>query len=486
MNQAWLRNLAVAAGPVQHDVSNPLPTCQDSAGRELARELIVMQNARSWAAMAGIVALTATACTNDTGTTGSSGPSSTPVAATGTSGDPRTIEQPDVTGLQVAPDSKRVDLEMPSFSDPTNIDNPLFPVGREDSNLLLGKVDGERFRTEVTVLPETRFITWEGQRIETVVSQYTAYLGGRINEVALDLYAEDDSGAVWYFGEDVFNFELGVVADTEGTWFAGKDGPAAMIMPADPQVGDVYRPENIPGNVFEEVTVLATDQTVNGPQGRVAGALLVSELHMDGQLEDKTFAPGYGEFLTSGGGDTEALALSVPTDELPGSAAAPVEDLWAASNRLYDATVGGPDAGLVANAATAVRAAASDIRNGDSPPLVRAALAQELGDLKAADRAGDLPAMAQESVDIGRVALDLRLRHQPRHQIDLERLGLWTRQLVVDVMNGSSAEVAGDLACLDLVLGELRIAAVDEDASAARAAAASVRTTMDELSPISR
>ena len=35
---------------------------------------------------------------------------------------------------------------------------------------------------------------------------------------------------------------------------------------------------------------------------------------MDGGTEEKTFAPGYGEFYTAGGGDVEALALAVPTD----------------------------------------------------------------------------------------------------------------------------------------------------------------------------
>jgi hypothetical protein len=34
------------------------------------------------------------------------------------------------------------------------------------------------------------------------------------------------------------------VVDTSGTWLAGKEGPAAMIMPAGPRIGDVNRPEN--------------------------------------------------------------------------------------------------------------------------------------------------------------------------------------------------------------------------------------------------
>ena len=59
-----------------------------------------------------------------------------------------------------------------------------------------------------------------------------AYLDGRIHEVALDWYAQADDGSAWYFGEDVFNYEDGKVADTEGTWIVGGETPAAMIMPA--------------------------------------------------------------------------------------------------------------------------------------------------------------------------------------------------------------------------------------------------------------
>src|SRR5918994_2514576 len=235
-------------------------------------------------------------------------------STTGAEGGSR-IPQPVVPGdLPTAPESERVDLAMPSFSDPTNVTNPLFPVSKQESVLLLGHVDGKPFRTEVTLLPETRIIEWQGQQVETLVSQYVANLDGRIHEVAYDLYAQADDGSVWYFGEDVFNFEDGVIVDTHGTWIAGKDGPAAMIMPADPKVGDVYRPENIPGFVFEEVTVKATGKTVDGPRGRVKGAIVVGELHMDGKREAKTFAPGYGEFSTGARNDIEAIALADPTD----------------------------------------------------------------------------------------------------------------------------------------------------------------------------
>ncbi len=78
-----------------------------------------------------------------------------------------TIPQPAVEGIRVAPESDRVDLLSPTFSDPTNVTNPLFPVSRQESVLLLGRVDGEPFRTEVTLLPETRFVEWQGRPVET-------------------------------------------------------------------------------------------------------------------------------------------------------------------------------------------------------------------------------------------------------------------------------------------------------------------------------
>jgi hypothetical protein len=157
---------------------------------------------------------------SDSGSGSSSGEAST------------TISQPPVPSrIPVAPESERVDLTMPTFSDPTSVTNPLFPVSLQESVLMLGHVDGKPFRTEVTLLPETRIIEWEGQRVETLVSQYNAFLGGRIEEIAYDYYAQADDGSVWYFGEDVFDFRDGAIVVTEGTWLAGRDGPAAMIMP---------------------------------------------------------------------------------------------------------------------------------------------------------------------------------------------------------------------------------------------------------------
>jgi hypothetical protein len=52
------------------------------------------------------------------------------------------------SGTGCAPRSERVDLAKPSFSAPTNVTNPLFPVSKQESVLMLGRVDGKAFRTE--------------------------------------------------------------------------------------------------------------------------------------------------------------------------------------------------------------------------------------------------------------------------------------------------------------------------------------------------
>lgn len=125
--------------------------------------------------------------------------------------------------LPIADIGARVDVATPVFSNPTNITNPYFPVSSQHSVLMLGNVDGGAFRTEVTLLPSTRMIEWNGRKVENLVSQYTAFIDGRLEEVALDWYAQADDGSVWYFGEDVYNYENGAIKDTSGSWIANGD-----------------------------------------------------------------------------------------------------------------------------------------------------------------------------------------------------------------------------------------------------------------------
>ncbi|HYO46282.1 MAG TPA: hypothetical protein VEY33_06285 [Gemmatimonadota bacterium] len=355
-------------------------------------------------------------------------------------------------GLPTAPLSQRVDLYTPTFANPTSVTNPLFPISELDRVLLLGTVDGGDFRTETTLLSQTQTIELEGRTVEALVSQYVAWLDRRIHEVAIDWYVQDDLGAVWYLGEDVFNYDEGRVEDTEGTWLAGKDGPEAMIMPPDPQVGDVWRPENICGFVFEEVTATATGVTVPGPQGQVSGALVVSELHMDATTEDKIFAPGYGEFSTgSPGSDIEALALAVQIDALAGPPPAELEALSSGAARIFRAARARKWNDASDTVEDMADAWAAFQALGFVPPLLDAEMETALEYLVESVDDRDIEETRQASIDVARASLDLQLRHLSRDEIDLAQIDLWVRQLLVDAAAHDLGAIRGDIVSIGLI-----------------------------------
>jgi hypothetical protein len=348
--------------------------------------------------------------------------------------------------LPVSPDGQRVDLATPTFTHPTSITNLLHPTSQVQQTIYGGHVDGKPFRTEVSLLPGSRPITWQGKAVDTAIIQYVAYLDGRIHEVAIDWYAQADDGSVWYFGEDVFNYEDGKVADTNGTWVAGDTTPAAMIMPAQPRAGDVYRPENAPGIAFEEVRVDKVDQDVAGPSGNISGAIEVNELHMDGTREGKVFAPGYGEFSTgSPGGDLEAASLASPTDRRQGAAPAEFAALSRSVDGVYTA-----DPSHLKEAALALTTAWDALRATGIPAQMDTQMQADIDALNGA-MGGQNAAAQSAALRIAQNELDLRLLYQPVIDVDLARLKLWTRQLPIDVAADDAGLVLADVAALDRV-----------------------------------
>jgi hypothetical protein len=354
--------------------------------------------------------------------------------------------------LPLAPTSRRIDITAPKFSNPTEITNPLFPVSQLHSAVFSGRIDGKPFHTETTLLPETRIIEWSpGQRVEALVSQYFAYIDGRIEEVALDYYAQADDGSVWYLGEDVNDYNRGGLVDsTLGTWLAGREGPPEMIMPGDPKVGDVHRAENIPAIAFEEVAIKRTNVTVHGPRGPVHGAMVARELHDDGTYSDKVFAPGYGEFFTGDAGEIEALALAVPTDALEGAPPASLRTLSrAAGDAIAPARMGRWRAAS-RDLRVAARAWAA-YRQQQVPPRIAREMKRALSALRSAIGHRHRTRGGTAAIDAAQSALDLKLRYSPAAKIDQRRFELWAEQVLVDVAAGNAGGVRGDAATMEWV-----------------------------------
>ena len=373
--------------------------------------------------------------------------------------DPTTPDRSDVwpitecgtsTGRGCAPSEKRVDMQRPTFSNPTAITNPLFPVSQLRSVIQVGKVDGKPFRSETTTLPRSAVVDWYGTKVPVVLSQYLAYLDGNITEVAIDRYAQADDGSVWYFGEDVIDYVNGSASFTEGTWLAGRDGTPAMIMPAKPKLGDVFRVENVIGIVFEELTVVKVDQTVPGPHGPVPGAIVVDELGVAGGHSQKTLAPGYGEFLTADGPDLEAMAVAVPADVQPGGAPVEVRKVLTAAWGTLEYVRAEDWSTARASVARIARQVAA-IDKTQQPPRVMALLHTSLKSLQTAVGARSVRAAEQASVEVAQSAIDLEARYLPPEQVEVARFHLHTQQLRVAAAAGSYAQVAGEAAALEWI-----------------------------------
>ena len=119
-------------------------------------------------------------------------------------------------------------------------------------------------KIQIEILDETKTI----MGVKTLVFWDRVWLDGELIEDTRDYLAQDKEGNVWYFGEDVDNYEDGKLKDHAGAWIAGIDGAKPGIwMKANPQVGDSYRQEYYKGEAEDMAEVLATNERVTVPYG---------------------------------------------------------------------------------------------------------------------------------------------------------------------------------------------------------------------------
>jgi hypothetical protein len=317
---------------------------------------------------------------------------------------------------------------METFSDSTTVDNPYFGVTGVDYRLYLGEDEGEPLRIEVAPTGETKAIDWEGGTTETIVSQFIATSERDLLEIAVDWFAQDDRGNVWYFGEDVFNYEEGRIANVGGTWLAGKDGPPGLIMPGEPALGQRFNPENIPGLVFESVEVEEVDGTFTLPTGeQLTDVLLLHEVLDDGSEEFKEYAAGYGN-LTTDAPPVERVDIvyALPNDGI--NAPFPKE-LGEALSELRVISIEG--AGNLDKVHETIDTFAA---GGDPLPEILVDLAAEQFDvLEEALVASDSDEARMAALDLEHTVLDLARLYQTERPIDLDLLDLHARRMLAAV-----------------------------------------------------
>jgi hypothetical protein len=184
---------------------------------------------------------------------------------------------------------------VPKFSHPKDITNPYLPLGSLKQDILEGTEKGHPLRVERTVKPGSKIFSINGQEVEALIMEDRETINGQLEEVALDYFAQDDDGTVYYLGEDVDNYKDGKVVAHEGAWLYGKDTKVlGVIMPAHPRVGQKFSPENVGKITKENDVVVSLSEKASVPAGKFENCLKVRETNSDGETEEKLYAPGVG------------------------------------------------------------------------------------------------------------------------------------------------------------------------------------------------
>lgn len=185
----------------------------------------------------------------------------------------------------------------------SKIDNPYFPLDPGTVYSYAGETDAgfETIRVEVT--RDKKSILG----VSTTVVHDRVLLDGELHEDTFDWYAQDEDGNVWYFGEDVKNYEGGVVVSTTGSWTAGLNGATAgIIMEAIPRVGDSYEQEHAAGVAEDMARVVSLKKKATVPEGSFPRCLQTVEWTPlePGVRAYKFYARGVGAVLeTTPGGE---------------------------------------------------------------------------------------------------------------------------------------------------------------------------------------
>jgi hypothetical protein len=146
----------------------------------------------------------------------------------------------------------------------------------------------------ITVLDETRDVNG----VLTRVVEEREWRNDELYEVARNFFAIDEqTGDVFYFGEEVDFYKDGKITSHKGAWLAGEDdATAGLIMPGKPEVGMKYYQEFAPDKAMDRAEVINLDEVLETPAGTFTGCLKTKEgtaLYKKAR-EFKTYAPGIG------------------------------------------------------------------------------------------------------------------------------------------------------------------------------------------------
>ncbi len=154
-------------------------------------------------------------------------------------------------------------------------------------------LQSRREKVVITVLNKTKKVGG----IKTRIIEEREEEDGELKEVSRNFFAVcKGHGDVFYFGEEVDDYENGKIVKHSGAWRADeKDSKAGIIMPGTILLGARHYQEIAP-NALDRAEIIADDVTLRTPAGVFRNCIKVEET--SGLKPDekcyKTYAPGIG------------------------------------------------------------------------------------------------------------------------------------------------------------------------------------------------
>ena len=172
--------------------------------------------------------------------------------------------------------------------------NPYFILEPNYRQVLVANETGAELELTITVLNETR----EVNGTETRVVEERETENGELVEISRNFFAIcDETNSVFYFGEEVDDYENGQIVGHEGAWLAGEgDNKAGMFMPGTVLLGARYYQEIAPNIAVDRAEITEIDGELVVPAGSFDDVLVVVESNPlePGVEELNYYAPGVG------------------------------------------------------------------------------------------------------------------------------------------------------------------------------------------------
>ena len=172
--------------------------------------------------------------------------------------------------------------------------NPFFILEPNYQLVLAGGDASEAAEVIITVLNETRQVNGT----ETRVIEERESIDGELVEISRNFFAIcEETNTVFYFGEEVDDYDNGNIISHEGAWLAGVDANrAGVIMPGTILLGSRYYQEIAPNAALDRAEIIGTGEVIQTPSGDFSDTLITREttpLEAD-VAELKYYAAGIG------------------------------------------------------------------------------------------------------------------------------------------------------------------------------------------------